>query len=75
MYDKQLQQHNLELNDGKSKLKDEQTDEQVDQKKLKQIFNLLREDTNDVPIELTEENVKLLLKKVSKNNQIEDNFK
>ena len=41
MYDKQLQQHNLELNDGKSKLKDEQTDEQFDQKKFKQIFNLL----------------------------------
>ena len=86
-YQQQLQQNQLEKqieSDRRSKLKDESinTDEssmikefgtQTEQTKLKQLFNLLREDTNDIPIELTEESVRALLKKVSKNPELINN--
>jgi hypothetical protein len=38
---------------------------QTDQTRMKQIFNILREDTNGLPAEITEEQIKLLLKNVS----------
>jgi hypothetical protein len=62
-YDRQHRHRQEESDDGS----------QVDQSKLKQLFNLLREDTNDMPIEMTEENVKLLLKKVAKNPELMNN--
>lgn len=75
-----------DYSDRQSRLRDESinTDEssliknfgtQTDQSKLKQLFNLLREDTNDLPIELNEENIKMLLKKVANKNQSNDEKK